>query len=42
MLIAYRRHNPDRCKFTSRLDYRCKCPIWVYGNRKIQADTDAR
>ncbi|MGA2810240.1 MAG: site-specific integrase [Candidatus Acidiferrum sp.] len=31
MLIAYRRHNPARCKFTSRSDYRCKCPIWVTG-----------
>jgi integrase/recombinase XerD len=28
---AYRRHNPARCRFTSRTEYRCKCPIWVEG-----------
>jgi integrase/recombinase XerD len=31
MLTIYRRHNPERCKLTSRSDYRCKCPIWVDG-----------
>jgi integrase/recombinase XerD len=31
MLITYRRHNAERCKFTSRSEYRCKCPIWVTG-----------
>jgi len=31
MLLTYRRHNPKRCKFTSRSEYRCKCPIWVTG-----------
>jgi site-specific recombinase XerD len=31
MLTTYRRHNPVKCKFTSRSEYRCKCPIWVTG-----------
>jgi integrase/recombinase XerD len=31
MLTTYRRHNPAKCKFTSRSEYRCKCPIWVTG-----------
>src|SRR5262249_47921292 len=35
MLITYRRHNPKRCRYTSRSEFRCKCPIWVTG-------TDAR
>jgi hypothetical protein len=34
MLVAYRRHNPAKCKFTSRSEYRCKCPIWVTGTDK--------
>jgi len=34
MLIPYRRHNPAKCKFTSRSEYRCKCPIWVTGTDK--------
>jgi integrase/recombinase XerD len=28
---TFRRHNPEQCKFTSRDDRRCKCPIWVTG-----------
>jgi integrase/recombinase XerD len=28
---TFRRHNPTQCKFTSRDDRRCKCPIWVVG-----------
>jgi hypothetical protein len=28
---AYRRHNPAKCRFRSRTEYRCKCPIWVEG-----------
>jgi hypothetical protein len=28
---VYRRHNPAKCKYTSRFEYRCKCPIWVDG-----------
>jgi integrase/recombinase XerD len=34
MLIPYRRHNLAKCKFTSRSEYRCKCPIWVTGTDK--------
>jgi integrase/recombinase XerD len=34
MLVVYRRHNPAKCKFTSRSEYRCKCPIWVTGTDK--------
>jgi hypothetical protein len=34
MLVPYRRHNPAKCKFTSRSEYRCKCPIWVTGTDK--------
>ena len=30
MLTTYRRHN-EKCKFDSRSEYRCKCPIWVTG-----------
>lgn len=30
-MIIYRRHNPARCRFTSRSEYRCKCPIWADG-----------
>ena len=33
MLIIYRRHNPKKCRFTSRSEYRCKCPIWVSGTK---------
>ncbi len=29
----YRRHNPQKCRFTSRSEYRCKCPIWVTGTK---------
>ena len=28
---AYRRHNPAKCRFRSRTEYRCKCPRWVEG-----------
>jgi site-specific recombinase XerD len=28
---TFRRHNPTQCKFTSREERRCKCPIWVVG-----------
>ena len=28
-MIVFRRHNPARCRFKSRFEYRCKCPIWV-------------
>jgi site-specific recombinase XerD len=28
---AYRRHNPAKCRFRSRTEYRRKCPIWVEG-----------
>lgn len=28
---VFRRHNPAKCKYTSRFEYRCKCPIWVDG-----------
>jgi Phage integrase, N-terminal SAM-like domain len=28
---TFRSHNPQKCKFTSRADRRCKCPIWVVG-----------
>lgn len=31
MLTTYRRHNPVKCRFTSRSEYRCKCPIWITG-----------
>jgi integrase/recombinase XerD len=31
MLTLWRRHNPIRCKLTSRSDRRCGCPIWVSG-----------
>jgi integrase/recombinase XerD len=31
MLITYRRHNLKKCRFRSRSEYRCKCPIWVSG-----------
>ena len=34
MLTTYRRHNPLKCRFTSRTEYRCKCPIWVTGTDK--------
>ena len=34
MLTIYRRHNPIKCKFTSRSEYRCKCPIWLTGTDK--------
>src|SRR5260370_38058786 len=34
MLVVYRRHNPAKCKFTSRSEYRCKCPIWGTGTDK--------
>ena len=30
---VFRRHNPAKCKYTSRFEYRCKCPIWVDGRR---------
>jgi site-specific recombinase XerD len=30
---VYRRHNPAKCKYTSRFEYRCKCPIWVDGRK---------
>ncbi len=33
MLIIYRRHNPAKCRFRSRSEYRCKCPIWVSGTK---------
>jgi integrase/recombinase XerD len=33
MLIIYRRHNPQKCRFTSRSEFRCKCPIWVSGTK---------
>jgi integrase/recombinase XerD len=33
MLLIYRRHNPQKCRFTSRSEYRCKCPIWVTGTK---------
>jgi integrase/recombinase XerD len=33
MLTTYRRHNAV-CKFDSRTEYRCKCPIWVTGTDK--------
>jgi integrase/recombinase XerD len=33
MLITYRRHNPEKCRFTSRSEFRCKCPIWVSGTK---------
>src|ERR1700690_587579 len=33
MLITYRRHNPQKCRFRSRSEYRCKCPIWVTGTK---------
>jgi len=33
MLITYRRHNPAKCRFRSRSEYRCKCPIWVSGTK---------
>jgi hypothetical protein len=26
---ANRRHNPAKCRFRSRTEYRCKCSIWV-------------
>jgi integrase/recombinase XerD len=28
---TFRRHNPAKCKFTTREERRCKCPIWVVG-----------
>lgn len=28
---TFRSHNPQKCKFTSRADRRCKCPMWVVG-----------
>ena len=31
MLTLYRRHNPDKCKYTKRTERRCSCPIWVTG-----------
>jgi integrase/recombinase XerD len=31
MLDIFRRHNPARCKHTSRKEKRCKCPIWIEG-----------
>jgi len=34
MLTTYRRHNRAKCRFTSRSDYRCKCPIWVTGTTR--------
>jgi integrase/recombinase XerD len=34
MLTTYRRHNPIKCRYTSRTEYRCKCPIWVTGTDK--------
>jgi integrase/recombinase XerD len=34
MLTVYRRHNSTKCKYASRSDYRCKCPIWVTGTDK--------
>ena len=34
MLTTYRRHNSLKCRFTSRTEYRCKCPIWVTGTDK--------
>lgn len=33
MLVTYRRHNPKKCKHTSRSEVRCKCPIWVTGTK---------
>jgi hypothetical protein len=33
MLIIYRRHNSQKCRFTSRSEFRCKCPIWVTGTK---------
>jgi integrase/recombinase XerD len=33
MLITYRRHDPAKCRFRSRSEYRCKCPIWVSGTK---------
>src|SRR5208283_3542982 len=33
MLITYRRHNQAKCRFRSRSEYRCKCPIWVSGTK---------
>ena len=33
MLIIYRRHNPQKCRFRSRSEFRCKCPIWVSGTK---------
>lgn len=32
MLTVWRRHNPEKCKLTSRLETRCSCPIWVGGS----------
>lgn len=34
MLTTYRRHNSLKCRFNSRTEYRCKCPIWVTGTDK--------
>src|SRR5262249_41059438 len=31
LMHTFRRHNPVVCKFRSRGDRRCKCPIWVTG-----------
>lgn len=31
---TFRRHNAAVCKFTSRDDRRCKCPIWVTGRNR--------
>src|SRR5580700_3333600 len=45
MLIIYRRHNPSKCRFTSRAEFRCKCPIWVSGSkdgRRIREALDIR
>ena len=33
MLLIYRRHNRKKCRFTSRSEFRCKCPIWVTGTK---------
>jgi integrase len=29
MLQVFRRHNPKKCKLTSRAQVKCKCPLWV-------------
>jgi integrase/recombinase XerD len=38
---VYRRHNPAKCKYTSRFEYRCKCPIWVDGRKNGQRINEA-